>query len=130
MAFARADLEEELQEVGDQGAVLPEARRAILAGKMPRKAGMTVVRHDRQYEITLHAETLAISGGKMPTPEAEDERARLEERVTMLRHLIETLDLLYDTFGRQRMSGDWPKALGRMQKWIQRDERNRVAATG
>ena len=48
----------------------------------------------------------------------------------MLRHLIETLDLLYDTFGRQRMSGDWPKALGRMQKWIQRDERNRVAATG
>ena len=41
---------------------LPEARRAIQAGKLPRKAGLILVRHDNQYELTLQAETLAVSG--------------------------------------------------------------------
>jgi hypothetical protein len=81
---------------------LPEARRAIQAGKLPRQAGLTLVRHDRQYEPTLHAETLAVTGARLPNPEDEEERARLNERVDLLRHLIETLDLLYDTFGRAR----------------------------
>ena len=41
---------------------LPEARRAIQSGKLPRKVGLIVVRHDQQYELTLQAETLAVSG--------------------------------------------------------------------
>ena len=41
---------------------LPEARRAIQAGKLPRKAGLTLVRHEQQYELTLQAETLAVGG--------------------------------------------------------------------
>ncbi len=57
---------------------LPEAMRAIQSGKMPRKCGMTIVRHDVQYEFTLHAESLAVSGVKIPVPEEEDDRARLE----------------------------------------------------
>jgi hypothetical protein len=110
----------------DAPSKLPEAVRAVQAGKLPRKAGITLVRHDRQYEVTLHAETLAVTGAKMPAPDAEDERARLEERVTLLRHLIETLDLLYDTFGRLRTGGDWPKQLGKMQKWLARTEPRNV----
>ncbi len=41
---------------------LPEAFRALQAGKLPRKAGMILVRHGAQYELTLQAETLAVSG--------------------------------------------------------------------
>jgi hypothetical protein len=102
---------------------LPEARRAIQAGKMPRKAGLTLVRHDRQYELTLHAESLAVTGARMPTPEAEDERARLEERVVLFRHLVETLDLLYDAFGRVRLGSGWGKELGKIQKWLRKEDR-------
>ncbi|HYT91276.1 MAG TPA: hypothetical protein VEL76_21360 [Gemmataceae bacterium] len=108
---------------------LPEAHRAIQAGKLPRKAGLVLVRHDQQYELTLQAETLAISGAKLPPPEAEDDRAQLEERVTQVRHLLETLDLLYDAFGHRRCGPNWPKELARMQKWLQREERPRVSAT-
>jgi hypothetical protein len=107
---------------------LPEARRAVQAGKLPRKVGVTVVRHDHQYELTLQAETLAVSGARLPAPEAVDERARLEERVTQLRHLMETLDLLYDAFARKRAGDEWPRELARMQKWLQRDERGRLSA--
>ena len=105
---------------------LPEARRAIRAGKLPRKAGLTLVRQDQQYEFTLHAETLAVSSAKLPVVEGEDDRARLEERVTQLRHLIETLDLLYDAYGRRRFSSNWPKDLLKMQKWLQQEDRSQI----
>src|ERR1700694_394993 len=95
---------------------LPEARRAIQAGKLPRQAGMILVRHDQQYEFTLQAETLAVSGAKLPADEEGEERVRLEERVGQLRHLIETVDLLYGTFLKRRLGTDWPKELVRMQQ--------------
>jgi hypothetical protein len=106
---------------------LPEARRAVQAGKLPRKAGLTIVRHDHQYELTLQAESLAISGAKLPQPEEDEERARLEERVTLLRHMLETLDLLYDAFGKRRAGSEWSKDLAKMQKWLTVEERRRSA---
>jgi hypothetical protein len=101
---------------------LPEARRAIQAGKLPRRAGLTLVRHDQQYELTLHAESLAVIGAKLPAPEGEEERTRLEERIASLRGLIETLDLLFDAFGQARAGASWPKLLTRMRKWLQNEK--------
>ncbi len=50
--------------------------------------------------------------------------------MTQIRHLVETLDLLYDAFGQKRASEDWSKELARMQKWLQREERSgRMSAT-
>jgi hypothetical protein len=109
---------------------LPEAKRAIQAGKLPRKVGLTMVRHDQQYEFAWQAETLAVSGARLPAPEANEERARLEERVALLRGFLETMDLLYDAFGRRRFSEDWPKDLAKIQKWLQREERGRLSAIG
>lgn len=106
----------------DAPTQLPEARRAIQAGKLPRKAGLTVVRHDNTYELTLHAETLAVTGAKLPAPEADEERARLEERVQLLRHLVETLDLLFDAFRSHRTGSNWPRQLSQIKKWLQREE--------
>lgn len=101
---------------------LPEALRAIQVGKLPRKMGLTLVRHDQSYELTLQAESLAFSGTRLPPPEGEDDRARLEERVTQLRHLLETLDLMYQAFLRRRLGDGWAKELSRMKKWLQRED--------
>jgi len=98
---------------------LPEAKRAIQSGKLPRKVGITVVRHDQQYELTLQAETLSVSGAKLPPVEGDELRVRLEERVNQLRHLIETLDLLYDAFIQQRCTNLWAETTRRIQKWLQ-----------
>jgi hypothetical protein len=102
---------------------LPEAMRAIQGGKLPRKCGLTVVRHDVQYEFTLHAESLATGATKIPPPEEEDDRAWLEARAQQIRDLIETLDLLFDAFGQVRFSADWPKQLAKMQRWLSREEK-------
>ena len=107
---------------------LPEAKRAVQAGKLPRKCGLTLVRHDLTYELALHAETLAVGGAKLPPPSEDTDRARLEERVTRMRGLIETLDLLYDAFGRRRFSSAWTEDLAKIQKWLARAERPKLSA--
>jgi hypothetical protein len=109
---------------------LPEARRAAQSGKLPRKAGLTLARHDQQYDLTVHAETLAVASARLPAPEAVEGRARLEERVGQLRHLLETLDLIYDAFVRRRASAEWQKELAKVQKWLRREERGGRTAAG
>jgi hypothetical protein len=109
---------------------LPEARRAIQAGKLPRQAGMILVRHDQQYDLTLQAETLAVSGARLPKIEDGEDRVRREERVGQVRHLIETVDLLYDVFLKRRLAVDWPRERERMERWLQGDERSRLAVAG
>ena len=108
----------------DGPTTLPEARRAIQAGKLPRKVGLTVARHGQQYELTWQAETLAVLGARLPPPEGNEERTRLEERITLLRGLLETLDLLFDAYCRVRFSEKWPKELSKIQKWLKAQNRS------
>jgi hypothetical protein len=80
------------------------------------------VRHGEQYDLTLQAETQAVSGANLPKGE-ESGRAALDERVAKVRHLVETLDLLYGAFVAARTSAGWPDVLGRIQRWLQREDR-------
>ena len=98
---------------------LPEAFRALQAGKLPRKAGLILVRHGIQYELTLQAETLAVSGANLPKPEGVSGREAQVARIDSLRHLVETLDLLYDAYGRRRTGPEWSGELGRIRRWLQ-----------
>jgi hypothetical protein len=105
-------------------AKLPEALRAIQAGKLPRRTGLLLVRHDQQYEVSLQAERLAVSAAKLPPTEPGEERSRLEDRVSQLRHLTETIDLLYAAFLQRRLKVDWPKEQQRLQQWLQQRDRS------
>jgi len=98
---------------------LPEAFRALQAGKLPRKAGLILVRHGFQYELTLQAETLAVSGASLPKPEGVSGLEALTLRIDGLRHLAETLDLLYDAYGRRRTGPEWSGELNRIRRWLQ-----------
>lgn len=102
----------------DGPSKLPEARRAIQAGKLPRKIGLTIVRQNDQYELTLQAETMAISGAKLPATEAESQQDRQIERVNQLRHLRETLDLMYEVFLARRLGATWPDEVASMREWL------------
>ncbi len=100
---------------------LPESRRAIQTGKLPRKVGLLVSRQGEQYELSLQAETLNVSGGRLPKPEENGNghgRARLEERVEQVRHLSATIDLLFDAFLRRRLAADWSGELNKITKWL------------
>ncbi|MBI3410327.1 MAG: hypothetical protein HY040_18465 [Planctomycetes bacterium] len=108
------------EQISSEGPTkLPEAKRAIQAGKLPRKVGLTLVRHDAQYELTLQAESLVVTGARLPVAEGEEERARQDERINQIRHLLETLDLIYAAFGQRRWGGEWNKETAKIKKWLQ-----------
>lgn len=113
---------------------LPEARRAIQTGKLPRRAGLIINRQGSQYELTLQAETLAISAATLPKAEggAADENGDgksggrgndLIERVDELRNLCQTIDLLFEAFVRRRLTGNFEDR-GKISRWMRDDARS------
>lgn len=109
---------------------LPEARRAIQSGKLPRKAGMMLSRHGQQYEFTIQAETFNVSGAALPKIEKEDDapssghdavdnvRVRHEERLEQIRHMAESIDMLYGVFLKHRLRADWNKMRDTIRNWL------------
>lgn len=98
---------------------LPEARAAVRAGKLPRKAALTLVRHDDQFSVILQAETLAVTSGKVPNaPGDVNGRAREEHRLQAVRDLCETLDQVYAAFLGLRLSKAWELELAEVRAWL------------
>jgi hypothetical protein len=99
---------------------LPEAFRALQSGKLPRKAGLILVRHGAQYELALQAESLAVSSASIPKP--DDGKPGAEEvriaRIDSLRHLAQTIDLLFDAFRRRRAGPGWSQEVSRIRRWL------------
>lgn len=98
---------------------LPEAFRALQSGKLPRKAGLIVVRHGEQYEFTLQAESMAVSGLALPKPEERLAPPEMKlARVDSLRHFAETLDLLFDAYRTRRAGASWSEEAARVKTWL------------
>ena len=97
---------------------LPEAFRALQSGKLPRKAGLLLERHGLAYELTLQAESFSVSGLALPRPEGLSGSELRVARIESLRHVVETLDLLYSSFILRRSGNDWTGELGRIRGWL------------
>lgn len=97
---------------------LPEALEAIRSGKLPRKAGLTMVRLGQQYELTLQAESFSVSGAKVQKDEDAQGREVFESRIEAIRQLSETIDLLFEVFCRVRLSADWDEQVQRISQWV------------
>lgn len=98
---------------------LPEAFRALQSGKLPRKAGLIIVRHGAQYEFTLQAESMAVSGLALPKPEERLAPYEMKlARVDALRHFAETLDLLFDAYRTRRAGASWSEEAARVKGWL------------
>jgi hypothetical protein len=106
---------------------LPEAAQAVRSGKLPRKAGLILVRHGEQYELTLQAETFAVSGAKIQIDEGAEGRGILEDRIEGLRGLRETLDSLFQAFCEQRIGESWSGDLAQIRSWLKARPRTRRA---
>lgn len=108
---------------------LPEAALAIRSGKLPRKAGLTLVRNNEQYDFSLQAEQFSVGSAKI-TQIGADGVMEPEERLQSLRNFSESLDLLFDAFCERRLGKSWKKDLKHMQSWLQADKpvRRRAAA--
>ena len=96
--------------VGAGGSAFGQNATEAGAGSRAELAEITITATKR--EQTLQEVPISVS----VTNEETLEKAQI-------RDLIETLDLLFDVFGQVRFSGEWPKQLAKMQKWLSREER-------
>ena len=104
---------------------LPEARQAIHSGKLPRKAGMTIVRHGEQYDLTIQPESFMVSGAKIHVEDTSQGRGVLEDRIESVRSLQETVDLLFRAFCEQRVGKSWSGELEQISRWLKSDAARR-----
>ncbi|MGB7345669.1 MAG: hypothetical protein WBD20_15750 [Pirellulaceae bacterium] len=95
---------------------LPEAMQAIRSGKLPRKTGLTIIRNDRQFDLTLNAETFGISGAKIHLD--DEEEFDDNNRIDAIRLLSETTDLMLQAFCAQRISDDWASDQDQIRNWL------------
>ncbi len=101
---------------------LPEAKRAVQAGKLPRKAGLTLVRHDQQYDLTLQSETLSVGGASLPKLDKMSPADENVERIDQIRELAETLDLLLGAFVERRLATAWRDDVKAIREWLDKEE--------
>ncbi|MDI1429150.1 hypothetical protein [Polyangium sorediatum] len=87
----------------------PEAKEALRQGKLPKEAKMRLVRGEREYAWTLKADSLALSGLKLPTQlKKNDEKHEVfYERMMLLEDLETSLSALYADFVRLRLADPW-----------------------
>ncbi len=100
---------------------LPEAMQAIRSGKLPRRAGMTIVRHGEQYDLTIQPETFMVSGAKIHVEDTSQGRGVLEDRIESVRSLQKTVDLLFRAFCEQRIGKNWSGDLEQIGRWLKSD---------
>lgn len=109
---------------------LPEALHAVRSGKLPRKMGITLVREGEQYDFVLQAESLSLNGAAIQADGDDRGRGALEERVTSIRRLSETIDLVYTAFLGRRLGRQWDADLTAMQTWLESESRKSVRRAG
>ncbi len=107
---------------GDGPAASAEARKALQAGKWPRRCGLVVVAQGQQWMCTLQGETLAVSGLVIPQPEEPDEheRAAVERRVDSMLNFDRMLVAMYRAFLNERLGRRWSATSASMRDWIAR----------
>ncbi len=106
----------------DSPVALPEALLAIGMGKLPRKAGLTLVREDQQFDFTLNAETFAVGSAKISQIGNDDVTRDSIDRIESIRQLCETLDLLFEVFCEKRLSKKWSAEQKKMTDWLRADK--------
>jgi hypothetical protein len=101
---------------------LSEVKQALRSGKVPRQMGMMVEVASSEYHLTLDPEGFSFSGVKLPSvEEAETPRVLFEERITLLRDLVEGFEVLFKTFLNGRVSTavpTWAEEVSDISRWI------------
>ena len=104
-------------------ADLKEGKEALRQGKKITAARLRVVHDKTEWEFTFKADRFHFQSMKLPThPEGEgeeiDREGQLLERIDLIEKAAGTMDLLFQSFLKRRLSNDWEAELSRMQKWI------------
>jgi len=122
---------ESLTEAGKERATLagiapsggPEAREALRQGKMPVKAKLAVRRDEQDFALALDADSLSLSGAKIPALLKGEGDDPFHERMTLIEELEGAIESLYRDFLVVRLQAGWDKAVvPAIRAWMNDEE--------
>lgn len=97
----------------------PEAHQALRQGKMPTQARLRLTRGELAYAFLFSADTLALSGVKIPAEVNDETDERFYERMYLLEDLEALLASLYGQFLGLRLCTAWETTVvPAMRAWI------------
>lgn len=102
----------------DGPASMPEARAALMTGKLPTRLGLLLGSPAGEFSLTLDGARMAVSS--LTVPEAADKRdprLLLEERCEQVLDCTTLLDALFELFLRVRTAASWNATLAEMRSW-------------
>jgi len=96
-----------------------ESRTALRVGKKVARARLLLDLGERHFELGIDAETLTLSGVKLPTLLASEDDQRLEERLHLIDEVENIVDELYMTFIRLRKDAEtWAPLRTALRTWV------------
>ncbi len=96
-----------------------EAREALRRGKRVAKVKVRVVKEGREWQVTMAAQTLGLSGIKIPAVLGEAEDDRFYERMYLIEELEGILRGLYGQFLAVRLDEKaWDAEVTRVRTWV------------
>ncbi len=105
---------------GDSPGTTPEARAAVLGGKVPKELRLLVRREDREYHVTLRGERVGLAGAKLATQVKSGEVLEvLMDRMFVYEELHWLVSCLLRQFAVERVSESWrTDAVPAMRAWL------------
>jgi len=94
-----------------------EARAALRSGKSLVAARILLARGEDELRFTLRAESLGVSGLRLPAPEGETREDRLLACLDAQDQFVDDLDLCFATFLRVRCTEAWVAESERIRVW-------------
>jgi len=92
---------------GENTASAPEARAALLSGKVVRDLQLHLRREEREYSVPLRGVHLDLAGAKLPAHAADGAEALVLERMYLYEELWFLVGALYRRFAEERTAPAW-----------------------
>lgn len=123
LVLAAADAAREQNTLkGETPTQSPEAKLALRMGKKVVEAKLRVIREQRKWSFGIKADTLALSGVKIPALLSREEDDQQYERFDLVEELNNILLGLYRAFIELRLDKDrWAAELESIRHWIHQD---------
>ncbi len=108
---------------GEAPSGRPEAREALRQGKLPTQAKLMVRRGEQDFALVLTADTLGLSGVKIPALLKGEGDEPFFERIQLIEELEGAIEALYRDFLLLRLDASYGRAvMPAMRAWMREDE--------
>jgi hypothetical protein len=108
-----------------QPGMAPEAKQGLRQGKLPKTAKLRAIIGENEYEWTMKADEIALSGLKVPAQlkAKEDAYEALYERMMLTSELEAHLEALFRDFIALRLHAAWEETVvPEMKRWARKKD--------